>query len=152
MNPKRILPGLFLVPLFILLTSAAPWRTDFERAQKDATAQHKLILLKFSGSDWCVPCIRMEKELFSQDAFQPFADSALILVNADFPQQLKHQPDAKTKAANDALAARYNKTGIFPMTVLIKADGTVLKHWNGYTKMTVPDFIRDIQAATPATY
>ncbi len=72
---------LLLLPLIILLSSAS-WRTDFEKSKSDARSDHKLILLKFSGSDWCLPCIRMEKAVFSNDSFRQFAERHLEMVSA----------------------------------------------------------------------
>ncbi len=137
---------LLALPLCLGLLSFT-WRTDFEGAKADAKAQHKLILLKFSGSDWCIPCIRMEKEVFRNETFDQFADSALVMVNADFPRQKKNQPSKAVAVQNDALAARYNKDGHFPLTLLLAADGTVLKRWDGYSGTTPAAFIQEVQAA-----
>ena len=75
------------------------WRTDFDHAKTDAAAQHKLIILKFSGSDWCIPCIRMEKNIFSNSVFTTYADGNLIMVNADFPRKKKNQPSRENREA-----------------------------------------------------
>ncbi len=125
------------------------WRTDFDKAKSDAATQHKLLLLKFSGSDWCIPCIRMEKQLFRDSGFARFADSSLVMVNADFPQQKKNRPGKAVAAQNDLLAARYNKDGHFPRTLLLSADGAVLKSWDGYSGTTAADFINEINALRP---
>jgi len=42
----------------------------FETAEATAKANHKLILLNFSGSDWCIPCIKMHKEIFENETFK----------------------------------------------------------------------------------
>jgi len=83
----------------LLLFSFTGWNTNFSQAKTQATASHKLILLNFSGSDWCGPCIRMEKELFASTDFKAYADSNLILVNADFPRQKKKHIEQTTAAA-----------------------------------------------------
>lgn len=132
MRKLRFVISLLVLPLFLM--SAGTWRTDFEQARADAKRQHKLILLKFSGSDWCIPCIRMEKEVFATDTFQHFASESLIMVNADFPRS----PDKMDKALlkqNEKLAEQYNKEGHFPYTVLLDPDGKVLKTWDGYKDM-----------------
>ncbi len=61
------------------------WQPDFETAKQKAKEKHELILLNFSGSDWCGPCMRMRKEIFENEQFYKMADTTLILVNADFP-------------------------------------------------------------------
>ena len=129
-----------------LLLMSATWRTDFEQVKNEAAQQHKLIILKFSGSDWCIPCIRMEKEVFNSEAFSRFADSALLMVNADFPRQKQHQPSKAIVKENEALAAQYNPDGHFPMTLLLNADGKVLQSWDGYSGTNPADFIAQIKA------
>ena len=79
----------FLLSAFFI--TATNWGTDFEKAKQTATQEHKIILLNFSGSDWCGPCIRMHKEIFDNGAFKKFADAGLVLVNADFPRLKKNQ-------------------------------------------------------------
>ncbi len=134
---------LLVLPFFLMSTT---WRTDFDKAKTDAAAQHKLVLLKFSGSDWCIPCIRMEKTVFSTPAFTAFADSSLVMVNADYPRLKKNQPVKAISNQNDALASVYNKEGHFPLTLLLSADGKVLKSWDGYNGATPAEFITQINA------
>jgi thioredoxin-related protein len=145
-NMKRSL----IISLLLLCTSfiamSASWRTDFDQVKKEAAQQHKLIILKFSGSDWCIPCIRMEKEIFNSEAFTHFAESDLLMVNADFPRQKQHQPSKSVMKVNDVLAAQYNKAGHFPMTLLLNEDGKVLKSWDGYTGAAPADLIAQIKS------
>lgn len=138
---KRILTFALL-----LLLCSATWRTDFEQAKTEAAQQHKYVLLKFSGSDWCLPCIRMEKKVFSDENFEAYAQEHLVLVNADFPQQKKNKPSKEIIQQNEALAEQYNKEGKFPYTILLDAEGKVLKEWNGYKDETPESFMADINA------
>jgi len=78
-----------LVLIGFLMMSFTNWETNFEKAKTTASKEHKFILLNFSGSDWCGPCIRMHKELLENSAFQEFAHQKLVMVNADFPRQKK---------------------------------------------------------------
>lgn len=141
---KRLLTAL----LCLVVLTSANWRTDFQKAKSEAKQQHKYILLKFSGSDWCIPCIKMEKRIFDQAPFQQYAKDKLIMVNADFPRQKKNQPAADVVKSNEMLAETYNKTGHFPYTVLLDADGKVLKTWDGYKDATPEEFVKEIKAAT----
>lgn len=76
--------------LFAFVTGkAAPNR--MEDAEQKARAEHKYILLNFSGSDWCGPCIRMHREILDNEAFRKYADAHLVYINADFPRMKKHQ-------------------------------------------------------------
>jgi thioredoxin-related protein len=117
---------------FSLLLNNAEWGNNLKNAKEKASAEHKLILLNFSGSDWCAPCIMLKKQVFSSDEFQSFANERLVLLRADFPRLKKNKlPDNELKI-NEALAEKYNPDGNFPFTVLINTNGEVLKSWNGY--------------------
>lgn len=129
----------------LALASFVRWQPDFEIAKQQARQKHQLILLNFSGSDWCGPCMRMRKEIFEIDAFTAFSDSTLQLVNADFPRSKKNQLNKEVVKANESLADRYNKDGAFPYTVLLDANGTVLKSWSGLPKENAADFIQEIK-------
>lgn len=137
---------LALMVSFLVFASAS-WRTDFAVAKTEAALQHKYIILKFSGSDWCIPCIKMEKKIFDQDAFQQYAEGKLILVNADFPRQKKNMPTDDIVKSNEMLAEQYNKSGHFPLTLLLDAEGKVLKTWDGYKDATPEGFVAEIKAA-----
>ena len=130
-----------------MLLMSVTWRTDFDKAQSEAQASGKYILLKFSGSDWCIPCIRMEKNIFSTAGFTQFADSNLVTVNADFPQKKKNMPSREVTKQNDLLASKYNKEGHFPLTLLLSPDGKVVRTWDGFPDGTPEDFKAQVRAS-----
>ena len=143
----KLFPAL-VIGLFIITSAVA--ETDFDKAIQKAKQEHKLILLRFSGSDWCVPCIRMNKEVFENNIFKTYADSNLVLVIADFPRLKKNRlPDGQQKM-NDKLAEKYNSPGNFPFTVLADENGNVLKTWEGYTNMTPDQFVNQLKNFTDA--
>ena len=133
-----------------LLSFASEWKTDFASAKQEATQSQKYILLNFSGSDWCVPCIRMKKDVFETNLFQNFANEKLVLVRADFPRLSKNKLSAQQTEHNEALAEKYNPEGKFPFTLLIDANGKVMKAWDGYTNTSPEDFIAQINKITNA--
>jgi len=141
---------LWITLLSILLPTS--WETDFSKAKQTAVSEHKMILLNFSGSDWCGPCIRLREDIFEKDAFKQFAADHLVLVNADFPRLKKHQLSKEQQAANDQLADVYNKKGIFPLTVLLSADGNVLKTWEGNPGISIDAFIGQVKSASDASH
>ncbi len=141
---------LLLIALAFISFSFTPWLTSFEKAQAEAKLQHKYILLNFSGSDWCGPCIKLRKGFFENTSFSQFADSNLVLINADFPRLKKNQIASDIKKANDLLAERYNNQGAFPYTLLLDADGKVLKKWDGLPKESADDFVKEIDAIVHA--
>ena len=139
--------------LFFLLISNLffpGWESDLEKARQLAVKDHKFILLNFSGSDWCGPCIRMHQEIFSGDGFKKFADDNLVLVQADFPLLKKNQLPKEQQKRNDRLADQYNAKGIFPLTILLATDGKVVKKWEGFPSITPEQFISQVKAACNA--
>jgi thioredoxin-related protein len=127
------------------------WKTDFDKASEQAKTEHKFILLNFSGSDWCGPCIRMHKEIFESKEFTQYANDHLVLVNADFPRLKKHQVSAEQLKKNNHLAELYNKEGDFPLTVLLNAEGKVLKTWQGFPQVAPAVFVDELKAAADAS-
>lgn len=121
------------------------WQPDFETAKKLAKEKHQLILLNFSGSDWCGPCIRMHREIFGNENFMKMADSSLEMVNADFPRMKKNQLPAATVKQNEALADKYNPNGKFPFTLLLDAAGNVIKTWDGVPEESATAFAKTIR-------
>jgi uncharacterized protein YyaL (SSP411 family) len=135
--------------LFAFLLSAAllpvNWHYNLDEAKQVARKDHRHILLNFSGSDWCGPCIRMHKEIIESDAFTKLADTTLVLVNADFPRSKKNQLPAKQQELNNAMADQYNPQGDFPLTLLLNADGKVLKSWIGLPGMKAETFAAQVK-------
>lgn len=137
-----------IVLLSLLMMSFTTWETNFEKAKATATKEHKYILLNFSGSDWCGPCIRMHKEIFDNDAFQQFATQKLVMMNADFPRQKKNQLAKDLQKQNDQLADKYNSKGSFPMTALLDANGNILHSWEGLPKESPDEFLNELKDLT----
>jgi len=117
-----------------------------DEAKQLARQEHKYILLNFSGSDWCGPCIRLHKEIFGNTTFQLFATTNLVLVNADFPRLKRNQLSVAQQKINDAIAEQYNSNGSFPLTLLLSENGKVMKEWDGLPKGAADEFVAQIQA------
>ncbi len=135
---------LLLVALLGLFALPALWMGNFSEAQKEAKATHKQILINFSGSDWCGPCIRLRKEILESETFEQYAAANLLLVRADFPRQKKNQLPKEQIKLNESLAEAYNKDGKFPYTVLVDENGKVLKTWDGFPDETPQAFVSEI--------
>ena len=118
----------FLAFALLLTLSLAPalpaadgnWQTDPEKALSDAKGTKKLVLMDFTGSDWCGWCIKLNKEVFSQPEFQEYAKENLVLLELDFPRS-KPQT-AEDKARNEALAKKFRIQG-FPTIVVLNSEG-----------------------------
>lgn len=135
---------IFLLFISFLTINTPLWLNNLDEAKLEAKENHKLIVLNFSGSDWCGPCIKMHKQLFDSEEFKAYSKENLVLVNADFPRMKKNQPDKKQLAINSALADKYNKEGIFPLTLLLDASGKIIKRWEGLPKVTPAEFVSQI--------
>lgn len=131
MNLRRffflLLAGCFLTTV----VRGSGWQTDYEQALATAKVTKKCVLLAFTGSDWCGPCIEMEKVVFSQAAFLNFAKANLVLVEVDYPRR-KVLPE-KVKKQNELLKRQYriDRSG-FPTVVLLAPDGKILGQLEGY--------------------
>jgi thioredoxin-related protein len=142
-----IKPTMKIIAFILLLfnLSSSTWMTDMDNAQKEAKGSGKLILLNFSGSDWCLPCMKMEKNVFEMEEFTTYASNSLVLVNADFPRLKQHQLSKEQVKKNEALADKYNPNGTFPYTVLLDANGKILHKWEGYTNLTATEFVNQVK-------
>ena len=143
---------LIALTAFGLSVPPAEWSTDFTKTKERALKEHKPILLNFSGSDWCGPCIRMHREIFESEDFSGFASENLLLVNADFPRLKKHALPPGLKNQNEHLAELYNKEGEFPLTLLLTPEGKVLRSWNGCPNISAKQYTEEIKTAMGAHY
>lgn len=139
-----------LLPIVMLLAVLAQWEPNFENAKKMAKEKHELILLNFSGSDWCGPCILTRRDYFDSEVFTKMANDNLVMVNADFPRKKKNIPAADIVKQNETLAEQYNKQGIFPLTLLLDANGKVLKTWSGKPEVSPEEWAAEIKAICEA--
>ena len=108
---------------FALVTpgrAEANWQTDYKMAQEKAKTDKKLLLVDFTGSDWCGWCIKLNREVFSKPEFQEYASKNLVLLEIDFPRA-KAQSDS-TKKQNEQLATQYQIQG-FPTIVVLNGEG-----------------------------
>jgi thioredoxin-related protein len=137
---------LLMMYCMLAFLPSVTWMGDFDSAKTEAVKEHKLILINFSGSDWCGPCIRLRKEILKSATFENYAADHLVLVRADFPRQKKNQPAKDQVKRNEALADKYNADGKFPYTLLVDENGKVLKSWDGFPDETPGQFVSDIDA------
>jgi uncharacterized protein YyaL (SSP411 family) len=132
--------------IWMACVSPAHWYYNMQEAEQIAQKEHKHILLNFSGSDWCGPCMRMQDEIFGNVVFTKMADTLLVLVNADFPRKKKNQLPPRQQQLNNAMADQYNSGGKFPYTVLMDAKGKVLKAWDGFPEMKPEEFSKQVES------
>ena len=101
--------------------SKLEWMTDFEAAKKKAAAENKDLFLKFTGSDWCPLCDRLDKEVFSKKAFIEYVQKTFVLIELDFPKN-KSLLSAETQRQNQKLGIEFGAQR-FPMIILADKEG-----------------------------
>jgi protein disulfide-isomerase len=125
----RTLAALCAALLVAAAARAADWTEDYAAAVTQAKKEHKMILLDFTGSDWCIWCQRTDKEVFETQKFKDFADKNLVLVTLDFPKS-RPMPDA-VKAQNAKLEEKYGVEG-FPTLIVLSPNEKVVFSQIGY--------------------
>lgn len=103
--------------------SGVRWYTNFQEALAAAQKESKDLLINFSGSDWCIFCIRLEKDVFAQEAFAREAEKYFVFMLVDFPNDPFKQSE-EIRKQNQQLALRYRFRNLFPTLYLAKPDGT----------------------------
>jgi thioredoxin-related protein len=138
----------FLIAIVLVATiggHAQNWQTDFATAKQLAAKEGKPIILVFQGSDWCVPCIKLDREVWSTEAFKKYSAKNYVMLLADFPRKSKNAlPETQIKA-NAQLAEKYNKNGIFPFVVVLDLHGKVLGE-TSYKKATPENYIKELNS------
>jgi thioredoxin-related protein len=109
--------------------SASAWTEDLQAAIKEAKKSDKVLMIEFTGSDWCGFCVKQNQEVFAKEEFQAFAKENLVLMKADFPS--KRQMPEQVKKQNAELKAKYAVSG-FPTLVFVNAKGEELGRMRGY--------------------
>ena len=135
-----------VVFLFISLCSFSQnWKNNIEEAKTEAKALNKNILLVFSGSDWCAPCIKLDRTIFQTEVFKAEAALKWVLVKADFPKKKVNLLSAELTESNKKLAEKYNKEGNFPLVVLLDATGKVIGI-TGYKNVSPTEYVQLLNA------
>ena len=138
---KKIALGIIL--FVSTIGFAQDWQTDLEAAKKLATDQDKNIIIVFSGSDWCAPCIKLDKNIWQSDAFKNQSANDWILLKADFPRKKANELSKDQTAHNRKLAEKYNIEGSFPLVVILDKNGKLLGKM-GFKNVSPEEYIKMI--------
>ncbi|MAP93312.1 MAG: thiol-disulfide isomerase [Ponticaulis sp.] len=125
--------------------SAQEWQTDFETAKQISSEENRPIVLVFQGSDWCAPCIKLDREIWSSEEFKAYAKDHFVMLQADFPRKKKNSLPDVQQQKNNQLAEKYNKQGYFPFVVILDNEGNVLGE-AGYEKTTPAAYIEKLES------
>lgn len=129
----------------LILFAELPWAENLDHAKQIAKAENKLILLVFSGSDWCRNCILLHRQVFYSVEFEQLAEESLVLLKADFPRKRKNQLPQGQQTINKKLAEKFNQQGEFPKVVLMDSQEKVLFE-SGYQQDQKSRFIETLRA------
>lgn len=121
------------------------WFVDLGEAKEVATQKNVPIVLVFQGSDWCAPCIKLEREIWSSEEFINYSKEHYVLLKADFPKKKGNALSAEQQAKNNALAEKYNQQGYFPLVVILDHNGKVLGSI-GYKKNSPKEYIERLNS------
>lgn len=119
----------------------AGWTTDLEKAFEKAKAEKKSVLVEFTGSDWCPPCIAMRKNVFTKSEFVDAASKKFILVELDFPNG-----DAAVKEKNEPYAKKYKIEG-FPTVILFTPEGKEFSRFYASEYPKIDVFLKHLDEA-----
>ena len=118
------------------------WLNDYKKAQQEATANHRFLLLDFTGSDWCGWCRKFDKEIWSQPQFKDYARENLVLLEVDFPRAKPQSVELKKQ--NQELAQQYEVQG-FPTIVVLNGNGQKVWQYDGYFPGGPDAFIAELE-------
>ncbi|MEW5677364.1 thioredoxin family protein [Flavobacterium enshiense] len=135
----------FLLFLSLAVSAQEMKKLTFNQSLEKAQTENKNVLLYFSGSDWCAPCVKFKKHFVNTDLFLQYSSENLILFNADFPRLKKNQLPENQAVENEKLAEKYNNKGIFPLILLLNSKGEILKKWEQYPAETLENFIANLK-------
>ncbi len=136
---------LFFLLFSVTVIYSQEWQTDFKKAKELALKKNIPIILVFQGSDWCAPCIKLDKEIWSTQEFKNYAKDHFVMVQADFPKKKKNALPADQVEKNKMLAEQYNPNGYFPFVVKLDKDGKVLGE-TSYKKVKPTEYIKLLES------
>ena len=117
------------------------WLTNFNEAKQIASEKNQNIVLVFQGSDWCAPCIKLDKEIWSTEEFNNLNKDHFVMLKADFPRKKANKLSKELTNQNGLLAEKYNNKGYFPLVVVLDKKGNLLGKM-GYEKITPSNYFK----------
>ena len=140
---KKIIITLLAATAFWRVNAAeSTWLTDLPKAEAQAQAENKIVLVDFTGSDWCGWCIKFKKEVLDTAEFQDYAAKNVVLVELDYPHKIVQSADLKK--ANAALKTQYDIHG-YPTLVVLDKDGKEIGRQVGYSEGGPKAFIAKLE-------
>ncbi|MEO9894664.1 thioredoxin family protein [Aurantibacter sp.] len=135
----------FILFLYSLNGFSQEWKDTYTSALSSAKVENKPIVLVFSGSDWCAPCIKLDKDIWQSDIFDNYAQENYILYRADFPRKKSNKLAKDLEKQNKKLADLYNPNGHFPLVVVLNKDEKILGK-TGYKKLAPNEYVSHLNS------
>ncbi|MET6990071.1 thioredoxin family protein [Sediminicola arcticus] len=129
-----------LLIFFTLFCAAQDWQENYKGVLAMAQHEDKPIVLVFSGSDWCAPCIKLDRDIWQSEEFKSYSKQNYLLYRADFPRKKENKLKDQVVQQNKELADRYNSKGYFPLVLVLDKNGNILGE-TGYHKSTPKKYI-----------
>ena len=120
--------------------NAAQWMNDHGAALARAYGENRVVLMNFTGSDWCASCISLRQEVFSKPEFLKFAANHLVLAEV-YVARYKPQPQATW-----TLMQKYG-VGSVPTVLLLDSKGVLIGRIGGYREGGAEAYVKAIQQA-----
>ena len=134
---KKLILSLLLLAT-VTARAEVTWLTDLDAAKAKGVKENKPVLVDFTGSDWCPPCIQLHKVVFQSAEFAAVA-SKYVLVELDYPRKTPQAPELKAK--NAELSKKFGISG-FPTVLLIDAkSGEVFGKTVGFGGQTAKEYL-----------
>ena len=73
--------------------AAEGWLTDMDAARKEAAERKKNLMIEFTGSDWCAPCMQLRANVLTKPDFQQEARKNFVLLELDYPRRKKQSAE-----------------------------------------------------------
>jgi thiol-disulfide isomerase/thioredoxin len=128
---RKVMFGLAMAGVvgWLAWTKFQPLPPRLTTALDEAKNENKLVLLDFTGSDWCGWCIKLREDALGKPEFINYASKYLVTLVVDFP--MHREMPGELKRANKALKDKYDVEG-FPTLVALSPDGKVVWKQTGY--------------------
>lgn len=108
------------------------WLLDYQQAHQQSIQENKPIFMFFTGSTWCIYCVRLTAEVFEAPEFEKWIQKNFIPLELDFPSGSWPQDKKKYEKQYTDLARQYGIAG-FPTVVVLSPQGKKLTQL-GYMK------------------
>jgi protein disulfide-isomerase len=138
---RTLFTGFFVAAAALSMSAKPGWLEDYEKGKELGKKDNKLVLVEFTGSDWCGWCIKLDKEILSKTEFKEFAKKNLVLVELDFPKNKSQS--TKTKETNKALREKYGVRG-YPTIIVLNSEGKKVGEL-GYVEGGPEAFIAEVK-------